>query len=430
MAPAIEPVFTTNDLPKSTEVAIIGGGIVGLSAALYLAERGIPTVVLEKGTIACEQSSRNLGWIRKASRAASDVPLALKADELWSGLAARVGRDVGYRQSGIMFLADSEEDMNRHESWLESVSGLPIEPECLSSSRVDQIVPDSGRSWIGALYLRSDGRAEPTMAASAIARAAIDKGAAIIENCGARSLTFEAGAVRGIRTERGELRCQNVILAGGIWSRRFLGNHGISLPTLPLVASVIATDPIEGPTDIAVGGSDFSFRKRHDGGFTVTHRGALVAPITLDHAMIGLRFLHQLNEQGDLLRISLGAHFLRDLKWPRRWSANSVSPFERCRTMDPVPSAKINSEAMSNLASAFPVFGRATVRQTWAGMMDVTPDSLPAIGPVNGLSGLTIAAGFSGHGFGTAPAAGQLAAEMATGANTCVDPEPYRHDRF
>ena len=98
--------------------------------------------------------------------------------------------------------------------------------------------------------------------------------------------------------------------------------------------------------------------------------------------------------------------------------------------MDPVPSAKINSEAMSNLASAFPVFGRATVRQTWAGMMDVTPDSLPAIGPVNGLSGLTIAAGFSGHGFGTAPAAGQLAAEMATGANTCVDPEPYRHDRF
>jgi glycine/D-amino acid oxidase-like deaminating enzyme len=76
-------------------VVIIGGGIVGVTAALALAERNIPVVLLEKGHIAGEQSSRNLGWIRKTSRHAQDVPLAQAADRLWAEMPGRVGRDVG-----------------------------------------------------------------------------------------------------------------------------------------------------------------------------------------------------------------------------------------------------------------------------------------------------------------------------------------------
>ncbi len=83
-------------------------------------------------------------------------------------------------------------------------------------------------------------------------------------------------------TERSEIRCEQVLLAGGLWSRRFLGNLGVALPTLPLVASVFRTAPMDGPTEIAVGGPDFSFRKRLDGGYTITQRGALFAPLMLD----------------------------------------------------------------------------------------------------------------------------------------------------
>ena len=102
MAPVQTPVLTSRDAPEKTSVVVIGGGIVGLSAALVLAERGIPVTVLEKGRIGAEQSSRNLGWVRKMGRAAPDVPLAQAADRLWAAMPARLGAEVGYRQAGIM----------------------------------------------------------------------------------------------------------------------------------------------------------------------------------------------------------------------------------------------------------------------------------------------------------------------------------------
>ncbi|MCZ4238178.1 FAD-dependent oxidoreductase, partial [Staphylococcus equorum] len=78
--PAITPVETSDSPPQATTVVVIGGGIVGLTAALALAERGVPVVVLEKGRIAGEQSSRNLGWIRKMGRERHDLPLAMASE--------------------------------------------------------------------------------------------------------------------------------------------------------------------------------------------------------------------------------------------------------------------------------------------------------------------------------------------------------------
>lgn len=430
MAPEIAPVQTSPDLPAATTVVVIGGGIVGLSAALTLAERGVPVVVLEKGRLAGEQSSRNLGWVRKMSRSAPDVPMALATDRLWAEMSGRIGADVGYRQAGIMYVARTEQEMASHEAWLASVQDLALDSRLLTRGKIDSLAPGGSGRWAGGIYTPSDGRAEPTLASSAIAKAAMAKGAVIVENCAARTLAMTAGAVQGVVTERGEIRCAQVLLAGGVWSRRFLGNCGVSLLTLPLVASVLRTEPMEGPTDIAVGGPDFSFRKRHDGGYTITQRGALFAPLMLDHLLIGLRYTSTLLAQWRNLRLSFGRDFLSDIALPRRWSADAPSPFERVRTIDPPLNEGLNAEAMRNLISAWPVFKDAAVAQAWGGMIDVTPDSLPVISPVAKIPGLTLATGFSGHGFGTAPAAGQLAADLIMGTSPLVDPSPYRLDRF
>lgn len=149
MSPKIPPVTPSAAFPATTSVVIIGGGIVGLTAALTLAERNIPVVVLEKGRIAGEQSSRNLGWIRKTSRAADDIPLAQAADRLWAGMAARVGCDVGYRQAGIMFIARNDAQMALHESWFKAVAPLALDTRLLSKAEIATRVPGGQGHWTG-----------------------------------------------------------------------------------------------------------------------------------------------------------------------------------------------------------------------------------------------------------------------------------------
>lgn len=430
MSKTLEAVATTDELPSSASVVIIGGGIVGMSAALALAERNISVVLLEKGHIAGEQSSRNLGWIRKTSRHAADVPLAQAADRLWADMPARIGRSVGYRQAGIMFLARSEEQMSMHEAWHKSVAHLGLGSQLLTPSDIDQRVPGGQGKWVGGIHTPSDGYAEPAIATSAIANAAMKQGAILLQHCAVRTLCVSAGKVSGVVTEKGEIRCEQVLLAGGAWSRRFLGNLGISLPTLPLICSVLRTQPMQGPTEAAVGGPDFSFRKHQDGGYIITQRGKLDAPITLDHLLIGRRYLSQLSAQRSFLQIGFGREFFQDLALKRRWKASSQSPFERVRTLDPAFNAGLNQDALDNLKAAWPSFDQARVAEAWAGLIDVTPDSIPVIDQIAAIPGLVLATGFSGHGFGTGPAAGQLAADLLSGVEPIIDPSPYRFARF
>lgn len=430
MAPTIAPVNTSTEFPSTTAVVIIGGGIIGLTAALTLAERNIPVVVLEKGRIAGEQSSRNLGWVRKTSRHAHDIPLALAADRLWAQMPERIGADVGYRQEGIMFVARNEAQMAMHDSWLKSVEHLSLDSRLLSNREIAQKVPGGAGEWAGGIYTPSDARAEPTLASSAIAKAAMALGVVIIEQCAVRTLQMSAGKVSGVVTEKGEIRCEQVLLAGGMWSRRFLGNLGVSLSTLALTCSVLRTHPMLGPTEIAVGAPDFSFRKHNDGGFIITQRGKLDAFLTLDHLLLAKQYMPQFRAQRSVLNVSLGKYFFNDLALSRRWSADSVSPFERVRVQDPAANPRLNNDAMNNLKAAWPVFEQARIAQAWAGTIDVTPDSNPVIGPVAQIPGLTVATGFSGHGFGTSPAAGHLAADIVSGHTPIIDPSPYRFDRF
>lgn len=430
MTKILESIHTQDQLPASTSVVIIGGGIVGVTAALTLAERNIPVVLLEKGQIAGEQSSRNLGWIRKTSRHSHDVPLALAADRLWAEMPERINRTVGYQQTGIIFLAKTEAQLAMHEAWHKSVESLSLDSKMLSAREVDQHVPGGTGGWRGGIYTASDGRAEPAIATTSICKAAIEKGAVVIQNCAVRTLSTAGGKVSGVVTEKGEIRCSHVLLAGGAWSRRFLGNQGVSLPTLPLICSVLRTKPMQGPTDIAVGGPDFSFRKHTDGGFIITQRGALDAPVTLDHLLLGWRYLEQLRTQRSFLRVSLGREFIKDLKLARRWKSQSLSPFEKIRTLNPDFNPGLNQEALTNLRNAWPIFEKAEVDEAWAGVIDVTPDSTPVIDRVSKIPGLTVATGFSGHGFGTGPAAGQLAADLITNNEPIIDPGPYRFDRL
>jgi glycine/D-amino acid oxidase-like deaminating enzyme len=220
------------------------------------------------------------------------------------------------------------------------------------------------------------------------------------------------------------------VLAGGAWSRLFCGNLGVDFPQLKVLGSVMRTAPLEGAPELSVGGSDFSFRKRLDGGYTVARRNANVTEITPDHFRLLFDFLPELTKNWRELRLRIGRRFVEEWNIPRRWPLDAASPFEAVRMLDPAPQETILEEGRANLVRAFPVFKDVPIVDRWAGLIDVTPDAVPVISPVASLPGFYLASGFSGHGFGIGPASGRLIADLVTGAPPIVDPAPFRFERF
>ncbi len=430
MAPRIDPVRTTAALPAEVDVVVIGGGIVGASTALCLAERGVSVALCEKGRIAGEQSSRNWGWCRKMGRDLAEVPLAVESLRLWEGINARTGAETGFRQTGIVYLCETAKEAAAHEAWLAQAQSFQIDSRLIGPDEIDRLLPGSSRRWPAALYTPSDGCAEPEKATSAIANAAYAESAAMFEACAVRGLETTAGRVSGVVTERGPIRCRQVVLAGGAWSRLFCGNLGVALPQLKLVASVMRTGPVAGAPDRIAGAGDFAFRQRLDGGYSIARRNANVAPLTPDSFRLFFDFLPALVTQWHELRLRVGRSFLEEWRIPRTWALDAETPFETVRTLDPAPSRSILDEGKRNLVRSFPAFGRMQIAERWAGVVDATPDGVPVISDVPSLPGFYIASGFSGHGFGIGPGAGHLMADLVLGATPIVDPAPYRYGRL
>jgi glycine/D-amino acid oxidase-like deaminating enzyme len=430
MAPRVDPVAADETLPARADVVVVGGGIIGVSAALSLAEQGFSVALCEKGHIAGEQSSRNWGWCRKMGRDPRELPLILESLRLWQGMNERVGAETGFRRPGILYLAENQAELGQLETWLDDAQQYQLDTRLLTRAEAAALLPGLEGEWAGALYTASDGRAEPQLAASAIATAARKKGAAILTRCAVRGIETAAGRVAAAVTERGRIACGAVLLAGGAWSRLFCGNLGIALPQLKVLASVMRTEPISGGPEVSASGGLFGFRKRMDGGYTVATLGVRTIELVPDNFRLFRAYLPAARLHRKKLRFRLGRRWVEEWRLPRRWPLDQASPFEAVRVLDPAPDPFVLDCARTAIGAALPMFRDMRVAESWGGMIDVMPDAIPVISPVASLPGFVVATGFSGHGFGIGPGAGRLAADLATGGPTLVDPAPFRLSRF
>ncbi|WP_146345985.1 NAD(P)/FAD-dependent oxidoreductase [Phaeobacter marinintestinus] len=428
--PAVSAFHPDPSLPAKVDVIVIGGGIIGTSTALELAERGLSVLICEKGQIGAEQSSRNWGWVRLSMRDPREIPLMLEAVRIWEGLDVRLGRKTGYRKTGILFTTATQKSYDLHARWIRQLDPHQIECRMVEGKDLDQLMRGHQMKVKGALHTPMDGRAEPQWVAPAIAEGARDRGAKVITGCAVRSLDIQAGRVTGVVTERGRVACDAVVLAGGAWSRLFAGNAGIELPQLKTLNTVMRTTAIEGGPEASIWAKGFALRKREDGGYTVASGSENIVDIVPDSFRLGLRFLPAFMEERQSLRFRLSGRWREEAGQARRWAPDERTPFELCRILDPEPSQRILRQSWARARSAFPVLESAEIVQSWAGMIDVTPDAIPVISPVEELPGLLISTGFSGHGFGIGPAAGKLAADLVTGDTPLVDPTPFRLSRF
>jgi glycine/D-amino acid oxidase-like deaminating enzyme len=428
--PAVDEVDTDTVLPSRADAVVVGGGIAGVTSAMFLAERGISVVLCEKGSLAAEQSSRNWGWVRVMGRDLREIPLMIEAKRIWDKYNAQLGAKLGLRRSGIVYLCRNERELARRATWLAGAKDFDIDSRIIGSDEVNSVLPGSSQRWHGALYTPSDARAEPQSAVSAFAQHARQQGAKLFMNCAVRGVETKAGRVSAAITERGEIGCSSVILAGGAWSRLFCRNLGLTLPQLKVLASVMRVDGVDAGPEPAAWGPGFAFRKRVDGGYTVANGSGNVADIVPDSIRFFSSFLPVLRIEWKELRLRMGRRFVDEYRLARHWRLDEVSPFERVRILDPEPANDLLDAALRNLRAAFPMFEGAQIQQRWAGLIDATPDALPIISGVDGLAGFFAITGFSGHGFGLGPGAGRLMADLVEGTHPIVDPAPFRFSRF
>ncbi|HHS94054.1 MAG TPA: FAD-binding oxidoreductase, partial [Rhodobacterales bacterium] len=426
------PVEHRADLPARADVVVIGGGVIGVTTALFLARAGVSVVLVEKGRIAAEQSSRNWGWIRVQGRDPAEIPIAQEAQRLWPALAREVDADIHLRQAGVLYLARDEAEMARYAAWLDLARPYGVTTRLLDRAALLRHLPGAQGSWPGAMWTPSDMRAEPFVSVPALARLAVAAGARIREGCAARALDIEAGKVAGVVTEAGRLRAPAVVLAGGAWSSLFLRRHGVRLPQLSVRATAMRTGPL--PEVFAGGAVDhrLAFRRRADGGYTLAPEGHHDFYIGPDAFRALRAYIPQLRSDpwGTQFRLAAPRGFPDSWTVARRWSPDSASPFEAMRVLSPAPNMGMVAQTRAAFAETFPQIGPVQIESAWAGMIDTLPDQVPVVAHVAALPGLTLATGMSGHGFGIGPAFGRILADLVQGNAPGHDLARFRFARF
>ena len=363
-SPALRP---QGNVPARAKVVIIGGGILGLALAHNLAERGeTDVVVVEQGYLCAGASGRNGGGVRMQWGTPSLIELAQRSIHLMKGFAAKTGINVWLRQGGYLFLARSKAVVERLERSAALHNRHGVKTAILSPAEGRDIVPELSMAGVQACaWNPDDGVVFPWPFLWGYARSAQARGVKVETFTQVRGFELSGGAIRKVRTDRGDIAADTVVLAAGAWSPAVSALAGVSLPNVPHRHEICSTEPLKpflGPL-VSVLDSGLYFSQ--------SMRGEIVGGMGDPREPAGL-------EMGSTLR------FL--------------------------------SRYAQALTEQLPRAGRVKVLRQWAGCYDVTPDHSPILGHTPGVSNLLQLSGFVGHGFMMAPAvAERMAAWMCTG---------------
>ena len=373
-------------MKTTAEVIIVGGGVVGNAAAYYLAKRGVEVIVLEgSDSIGHGGSSRNGGGVRQSGRDVRELPYAIYGiKNIWPTLSEELGVDVEYVQKGNLRLGLNEDHIKILEGLTANAQGLGLDVTMVSAEEVKDICPHLSDQVVGASWCSTDGHANPMKTTLAYFKRARELGVTFISGAKVTAIKKIRGKARQVVVEDGTIfEGEHIILAAGYESRFIADSVGINIPMYPYFGSAIVTEAQPKMFDIMLGVATaeiYGHQCAH--GSFVFGSGTGLEPTKKP-------------DMDDLKLMSLDG------------SAN-------CRgIMKYVPKLK-----------------DAKIVRTWGGWMDMTPDGVPVISPVEEVPGLIIACGMCGHGFGTAPAVGYMLSQMVVGEKTVCDLTPLRYDRF
>jgi sarcosine oxidase subunit beta len=351
-------------------VVIAGGGLMGLSAAFHLcrADPGARVTVLERARVGAAASGASAAGVRAMGRDPAERALALASLARWPGLDRELEAPTRYRRTGGLRLALDEATWGAAGPWVAEQRADGVRLELVDAQAARALAPGIAPGCLGGVHAPLDGQAEAVPATEAFAQAARRLGARVEEGVGARALLAERGRLVGV--ERGDgarEACDVAIVAAGAWSAPLLAGLGLTLPIETRPLQMLLTAPA-GPALRPV-------------------LGAFDRPLSLK----------QLDD---------GAYLIGG-GWPARVTDHSANRYEV------LPESVTGS--LETARAVYPTLGDCPLARSWAGLEAFTPDGLPILGPVPGVTGLLVAAGFSGHGFALSPMIGDILARLTLG---------------
>lgn len=377
------------------DAVVVGGGLIGLSAALALRSRGMEVTVLEATTVARHASSASAGGVRSLNRHPAEIALARAALPLWATLAKELGHPCGFTVSGQIRVAEDADalDVLAARAALTRELGYTHE-QLMSANELHSRVPRLAQHCRGALFVEDDGFADPLHTVHAYRQACITAGVSLQEGVRVQSVEKDASVLQlhcsaVDNTVRGDshnvdYRCRHCINAAGAWGSAISAFAGEPVPLRAAALQMAVTEPLPQFVSTVVGchGRKLSLKQT-----------------TMGSVIIGGGYEGHVNE---------------DLRYGLRGTLNHL----------------LAAENLANAAALFPHLKEVRVVRQWAGIEGMIADSLPVLGHSHCLPGLIHAFGFSAHGFALVPMVGPLIADIAEGRNINLPIEAFAINRF
>jgi sarcosine oxidase subunit beta len=368
-------------LPDSAGVVVIGGGVIGTSAAFHLSEAGVDVVLVERGELASGSTSRAAGGVRTQFSDVLNIEIAKRSLAAFRDFGRRPGWEIDLKQVGYLFVITREDDLEAFEQSVALQREHGLDSRILTPPETRELCPLlEGDDILAGSFSPGDGHATPEGVVQGYATGARARGAHVRTGCEVLAINTSGGEVTEVVTGGGRVRTNTVICAAGAWSRACGAMVGVDLPVLPLRRQILFTEPIAGLS------------------------GQL--PMTIDFE--SSFYFHR-----------EGPGLLMGMSDPHETPGFSV---ETTEDWIPALTAIVRRRA--------PRIADVGIRGGWAGLYEVTPDHNAIIGEAGTVSRFLYATGFSGHGFLQGPAVGEILRDMVLGRPPFVDIAPLSADRF
>lgn len=363
----------------NTDVLVVGAGIVGASAAYFLARQGRRVMLCDAGQSGTKASGVNFGGVRRQGRPLAQMPLAARSHALWGSLSELIGIDGEYIRSGHLKIAFNEQDMKRLEAYRDTVSSCGLDLQLLNAQQVRLRYPWLGTDIAGASLCPEDGHANPRLVSPALAWAAQQAGARLMEHCRITDSRYDGRDFLSETADGQRIESRFLVNTAGAWAGSIAQMFNEPVPLTEIYPQMGVTEPLPPIMNVVVG---------------VQGGGLYARQVARGNIIFG----------GSRAR-SVEAGFAR-------------------------PSHQSVSMLLSRLAGLIPGIANASVIRFWSGVEGATPDLNPVLGPSATTPGLFHGFGYSGAGFQVGLASGEVLSQLVETGASAVAIDDFRIDRF